>query len=149
MLLTKSSGMKLLEDAPQQVSILETLNEASESPLTKEPIESLQETSTTVATPEPPVTIAITPTQDEEKGLVPKEEDQVQSKPLESTSPQTEQPTAATTAAAAAGSKTMTSPANGESPQLDTAGVVRRTGSTSEKKKVRRIKTKSQVETII
>ena len=126
--------MKLLEDAPQQVSILETLNEASESPLTKEPAESIQETST--ANPEPPVSIAVTPTQEEQ---VQREENHIQSKQLES--PKTEQSAAAATA--------MTSPATGESPQLDTAGVTRRTGATAEKKKVRRIKTKSQVETII
>ena len=138
MLLTKSSmksGMKLLEDAPQQVSILETLNEASESPLTKEPAEPIQVTST--ANPKPPVSIAITPTQEEQ---VLRDENQVQSK-QQLESPQTEQPAAAAT--------TMTSPATGESPQMDTAGVTRRTGATAEKKKVRRIKTKSQVETII
>ena len=136
MLLTKSS-MKLLEDVPQQVSILETLNETSESPLTKEPAESAQKTSTAYC--EPPVSIAITPTQEEQAM---KEENQVQSKQqLVNESPRTEQPAAAAT--------TMTSPATGESPQLDAAGVTRRKGATAEKKKVRRIKTNSQVETII
>jgi hypothetical protein len=133
--------MKLLEDAPQQVSILETLNEASESPLTKEPIEKIKETS--AAIPEPSVSISITPTQ-EQKVL--NDENHVQSKQQQQVlaeSPHTEQPT---TAAAAT---TMTSPATGESPQLDSAGVTRRTGASAEKKKVRRIKTKSQVETII
>lgn len=133
MLLSKSN-MKLLEDTPQQVSILETLNEASESPLMKEPIGTIQETMN----PEPSVSITLTPTQ-EDKVL--KEENHVQSK-LPAESPQTEQPTAAV-------ATTMTSPATGESPQLDSAGVTRRTGATAEKKKVRRIKTKSQVETII
>ena len=129
--------MKLLEDTPQQVSILETLNEASESPLTKEPIRMIQE-SPVAMNPEPSVSITLTPTQ-EEKVL--KEENHVQSK-LPAESPQMEQPTAAA-------ATTMTSPATGESPQLDSAGVTRRTGATAEKKKVRRIKTKSQVETII
>lgn len=130
--------MKLLDDTPQQVSILETLNEASESPLTKEPAESIQDTSK--VNPEPPVSISITPTA-EEKVLM--EENHVQSKQqlVNESSPQTEQPPAAAT--------TMISPATGESPQLDGAGVTRRKGASAEKKKVRRIKTNSQVETII
>ena len=128
--------MKLLEDTPQQVSILETLNEASESQLMKETIGTIQETMN----PKPSVSITLTPTQ-EDKVLKDLEENHIQSK-LPAESPQTEQPTAAA-------ATTMTSPATGESPQLDSAGVTRRTGATAEKKKVRRIKTKSQVETII
>lgn len=51
--------------------------------------------------------------------------------------------------ASAAAPSTTAQSAGEESPQLGADGVVRRTGTSSEKKKSRRIRTKSQVETII
>ena len=135
MLLSKGS-VKLLEDAPQQMKILETLAEASESPLTKEPEESLASSVVVVKPDLSPVT---------------KEEPVKQGNLVESK--ETESNTAATTDVAttkAPMTATDSSAAAGmDSPKLGAGGVVRRTGASSEKKKARRIRTNSQVETII
>ena len=126
------SNVKLLgDDGPPQMSILETLNEASESPQTKEPDVSL-------AAAQPAPTPAITISVSQEPPPPQEKESQEETKATEQSE-----------AASATANASSTAASNGDSPQLGAEGVVRRTGSSSEKKKSRRIRTKSQVETII
>ena len=139
--------MKLLDDAPQQISILETLNEASESPLTKEPEESLDK-STRKATPLAPTpTVAIsTPTVEvvaTSHNATEKSEPEVKEKPL-AAAVESDKPIGKPQA-------TDTSAAVGvDSSISDTAlDEVKKRGTSAEKKKLRRIRTNSQVETII
>lgn len=140
--------MKLLDDAPQQISILETLNEASESPLTKEPEESLDK-STRKATPLAPTpTVAIsTPTVEvvaTSHNATEKSEPEVKEKPLAAAVAESDKPIGEPQA-------TDTSAAVGvDSSISDTAlDEVKKRGTSAEKKKLRRIRTNSQVETII
>ena len=144
-ILLSKSGTKLLgEDGPQQVSILETLNEASESPQTKEPQDSLADKPAAVQ-PTPAITISYSqelPAQRKDKEIQ-KEGSQEGGGESEA------KVTSVESEASAAAPSTTAQSAGEESPQLGADGVVRRTGTSSEKKKSRRIRTKSQVETII
>ena len=139
-MLVAKGGVKLRVDSPMQpISILETLNETSESPLSKEPEESLEK-STEKATPVVPIpSVAVSsPTSVEaseskiilkEKPSVAAVSDKPNGKPQE------------TEASAAAGVDSTTS---------DTAlDAVKKRAMSAEKKKLRRIRTNSQVETII
>ena len=133
MLLSKG-GVKLLDDSPQPISILETLNEASESPLSKEPEESLEKATPIISVPTvevsvPSVEVSESKVVVKEKPVVATVSDQSNGKPQEAE------------ASAAARVDSTTS---------DTAlDAVKKREMSAEKRKLRRIRTNSQVETII
>ena len=126
------------------MKILETLTETSESPLAKEPEESLVSPPVVVKPDLPQITVSVSVTQEEPV----KQESLVESKGTKSSAAATVFSTKL--AAARKAPVTATKSASSvDSRQSGAEGVVRRKGVTSEKRKVRRIRTNSQVETII